>query len=139
MSPLHAVVIDDEPDLTAFISSILETNGFEVRTANDATSGEDLIFQQTPDVILIDLMMPGRSGVQLFARLSKSEVTKDIPLVMVTGIKDQMGIDWGEVAGQFKVRQPDGYVEKPIDPDRLMSVVRGVLSGERNKGEILRS
>lgn len=139
MSQLHAVVIDDEPDLTAFISSILETNGFEVRTATDATSGEGLILEKAPDVILIDLMMPGRSGVQLFARLSKNEATKDIPLVMVTGIKDQMGVDWGEVAGQFKVRQPDGYVEKPIDPDRLMSVVRGVLSGERNKGEVLRS
>ncbi len=139
MSQLHAVVIDDEPDLTAFISSILETDGFAVRTANDASAGEELILEQAPDVILIDLMMPGRSGVHLFARLSKNEATKDIPLVMVTGIKDQMGVDWGEVAGQFKVRQPDGYVEKPIDPDRLMSVVRGVLSGKRNKGEVLRS
>jgi DNA-binding response OmpR family regulator len=139
MSQLHAVVIDDEPDLTAFISTILETNGFEVRTANDASAGEELILQQPPDVILIDLMMPGRSGVHLFARLSKNEVTKDIPLVMVTGIKEQMGVDWGEVAGQFKVRQPDGYVEKPIDPDRLMSVVRGVLSGEKSEGEVLRA
>ncbi len=139
MSQLHAVVIDDEPDITTYISSILETNGFTVRAAHDATSGEGLIFEQTPDVILIDLMMPGRSGVQLFARLSKSEVTRDIPLVMVTGIKQEMGVDWGEVAGQFKVRQPDGYVEKPIDPDKLMSVVRGVLSGERTKGEVLRS
>jgi len=59
--------------------------------------------------------------------------------VMVTGIKEQMGVDWGEVAGQFKVRQPDGYVEKPIDPDRLMSVVRGVLSDDRDKGEVLRA
>lgn len=139
MSQLHAVVIDDEPDLTTFISTILETDGFQVRTANDASAGEELILQQPPDVILMDLMMPGRSGVHLFARLSKNETTKDIPMVMVTGIKDQMGVDWGEVAGQFSVRQPDGYVEKPIDPDRLMSVVRGVLSGERNEGEVLRS
>jgi DNA-binding response OmpR family regulator len=137
MSSRTAVVIDDEVDLTTYISSILEGSGFEVRTANDARAGEDLIHEQPPDVILIDLMMPGRSGVQLFSRLRRDPATKTIPLVMVTGIKDKMGVDWGEFADGLATRKPDGFVEKPVDPERLMAVVNGVLSRKSEQGEVL--
>jgi len=125
-----AVVIDDEKDLTAFLASILEENGFAVRTANEAVTGEEMIRDEPPDIILIDLMMPGRTGIQLFTRLRGDAATRDIPMVMVTGIKEQMGIDWGEIVDRFKSRRPDGFVEKPIDPERLMRVVNGVLSGD---------
>jgi DNA-binding response OmpR family regulator len=137
MTRKAAVVIDDEADLTTYISSILEEHDFEVRTANDAKSGEMLIQERAPDIILIDLMMPGRSGVQLFARLRSNEATRGIPVVMVTGIKDKLGIDWGEIVDKFKARKPDGFVEKPIEPDRLIKVVKGVLEGKAKDGEVL--
>ena len=137
MTNKTAVVIDDEVDLTTYLASILEEHGFAVRTANDARSGEDLIREAPPSVVLIDLMMPGRTGIQLFVRLRGDETTKDIPLVMVTGIKEQLGIDWGDIVDKYKTRQPDGFVEKPIDPERLMSVVDGVLSGDGGSGEVL--
>jgi CheY-like chemotaxis protein len=137
MSARTAVVIDDEVDLTNYMSSILEEHGFVVHTANDAAEGEVLVREKTPDIVLIDLMMPGRSGVQLLARLRRNEATKGIPLVMVTGIKDKMGIDWGKAADEFKSRTPDGFLEKPIDEERLMKVVEGVLSGVDRGGEVL--
>ncbi len=137
MASRTAVVIDDEADLTAYISSILEGDGFDVRAANDARAGEDLIRAHAPDVVLIDLMMPGRSGVQLFSRLRRDPATQGIPLVMVTGIKDKMGIDWGTFADGLVARRPDGFVEKPIDPARLMAVVNGVLAREPGQGEVL--
>ena len=137
MAKRKAVVIDDEVDLTTFIGSILEENDFEVATANDAATGEALACERVPDIILIDLMMPGRSGVQLFSRLRRNEITKNIPMVMVTGIKEKMGVDWGEVVDGLKARRPDGIVEKPIEPDRLMNVVNGVLAREAGDGEVL--
>jgi DNA-binding response OmpR family regulator len=137
MNRKTAVVIDDEEDLSTYLSTILEENDFDVRTANEAVSGEALIREAPPDIVLLDLMMPGRSGVQLFAKLRRNEATRNIPVVMVTGIKEQMGVDWGEVVETLKVRKPDGFVEKPIDPDKLMSVVTGVLSGEARSGEVL--
>jgi len=130
MTQRTAVVIDDEVDITNYLSSILETNGFEVRAANDAKSGEVLIRESLPDLLLIDLMMPGRSGVQLFAKLRGDEATRSLPVVMVTGIGNQTGMDWGKTVDQLKARRPDGFVEKPIDPERLMKVVDAVLSGE---------
>jgi CheY-like chemotaxis protein len=130
MTKRTAVVIDDEVDITNYLSSILETHGFEVRTANEARSGELLVRESPPDVILLDLMMPGRSGVQLFAKLRGDEATKHIPMVMVTGIKDQTGMDWGATVDQLKARRPEGFIEKPIDPERLVQVVDDVLAGK---------
>jgi DNA-binding response OmpR family regulator len=132
-----AVIIDDEPDLTSFLSSILENNGFDVRCANDGTSGEKLIREDPPSVILLDLMMPGLTGVQLFAKLRGDEATKHIPLVMVTGIKETLNIDWATIVDNLRARKPDGFVEKPIDPDRLMKVVNGVVAGRGTTDKIL--
>ena len=137
MTKRTAVVIDDEVDITNFLSSILEAHEFEVRVAHDAAAGEKLIREALPDLILIDLMMPGRSGVQLFARLRGDAATKDIPLIMVTGIDSQMGADWGGVVERLKARRPDGFIPKPIDPDKLMEVVNTVLAGER-AGSVVR-
>ena len=137
MSDKTAVVIDDEVDLTNYISAILEENGFKVDVANEATGGEALIREKMPDIVLLDLMMPGRTGIQLFSRLRRDEATRAIPVVMVTGIKDKLGIDWGEIVDGMKIRRPDGFVEKPIEPERLMSVVKGVLSGMASGDEVL--
>jgi DNA-binding response OmpR family regulator len=137
MSQKTAVVIDDETDLTNYLSSILEENDFQVFAANDAKAGEALIREKAPSVILLDLMMPGRTGIQLFARLRGDDATKAIPLVMVTGIREQLNIDWSTIVDNLKARKPDGFVEKPIDPDKLMNVVNGVLAGEATNGRIL--
>ncbi len=138
MSKRIAVVIDDEIDLTNYLSSILEDHDFEIFTANEAKSGEILINEKSPDLILLDIMMPGRSGVQLLAKLKGKEQTKDIPLIMVTGIKNELNIDWGNIADNLKARKPDGFIEKPIDPEKLMKVVGDVLAGKGSDGRIIR-
>jgi CheY-like chemotaxis protein len=127
----RALVIDDEPDVCKYIASILADHGFVTVTANDAGTGEELIRKERPDVICLDLMMPGRTGIQLFIRLKKDEATSEIPLIMITGIKDKLNIDWGEISRGLRKRKPEGFVEKPIDPVRLMRVVEDVLDHKR--------
>lgn len=126
-----AVVIDDEPDLARYISSILIDHGFVTHEAHEARTGEDLIREHLPALICLDLMMPGRSGIQLFSRLKGDETTQAIPLIMITGIKEQLNIDWAEIAGGLKARKPDGFIEKPVDPVRLMRVVEDVLEHKK--------
>ena len=124
----HVLVIDDEPDISSYIASILEGSQYSVQTANSAMEGETIIRNRRPDLILLDLMMPGRTGIQFFVRLKGNEETKDIPLIMVTGIKDKLNIDWQEIVSKLKARVPDGFVEKPIEPVHLMNVVEEVLT-----------
>lgn len=126
-----AVVIDDEPDVCAYIASILQEHGFRTRCAHEAEAGAELIGEDRPDLICLDLMMPGRTGIQLFMRLKAEEATKQIPLIMITGIKEQLNIDWAKIAGGLRTRKPDGFIEKPVDPVRLMRLVEDVL--ERKK------
>jgi len=137
MSVKTAVVIDDEVDLTTYLSAILEEHGFKVLIANDAQTGEKLIRESAPDLVLLDLMMPGKSGISLFTRLRRDVETRNIPMIMVTGIKNQLGIDWGEIVDRFKARRPDGFVEKPVDPERLMEVIDGVLANVPEGDEVL--
>ena len=124
----HVLVIDDEPDISSYIASILEGSQYSVETANSAMEGESIIRDRRPDLILLDLMMPGRTGIQFLVRLKGNEETKDIPLIMVTGIKDKLNIDWQEIVSKLKARVPDGFVEKPIEPVHLMNVVEDVLT-----------
>mgnify|MGYP002642161160 CR=1 FL=1 len=126
-----AVIIDDEPDIRRYIASILEDNGFETKTAEDAREGEDLILESPPDLICVDLMMPGRSGIQLFVRLKKNAAVAEIPLIMITGIKQEMNIDWADIAKGLRTKRPDGFIEKPIDPVRLTRVVEEVMAGKK--------
>lgn len=128
MERRHVLVIDDEPDISSYVASILEGSQYSVQTANSAMEGERLIRDRRPDLILLDLMMPGRTGIQFFVRLKGNEETKEIPLIMVTGIKDKLNIDWQEIVSQLRARVPDGFVEKPIEPVHLMNVVEDVLA-----------
>lgn len=126
----NAVVIDDDADVRDHLTSILEGHGWQVRAAADAVEGERLLHESRPDLVLVDLVMPGRSGVQLFARLRGDDRTRDIPIIMVTGIKDQLNIDWKEVVGRLRARVPDGFVEKPVlDPAEFMRLVDDVAGG----------
>jgi CheY-like chemotaxis protein len=128
MGTRTALVIDDEADIRNYISSILEEHGWTVQTASTAEEGERLVRENRPEVILLDLVMPGQGGIQLFARLRGDEGTSTIPLIMVTGIKEQLNIDWKEIVTRFKTRAPDGFIEKPIDPTRLAQLVENVVS-----------
>ncbi len=131
---VNVLVIDDEPDISSYISSILEGHQYSVSTCNSAINAESIIDKNLPDLILLDLMMPGKTGIQLFTKLKKNEKTKDIPMIMVTGIKEKLNIDWKEITSRFKARVPDGFVEKPIEPLILMNVVEDVLSKCGDKG-----
>ncbi len=133
MGTRGALVIEDEADIRTYIASILEEHGWTVRTAASADEGEQLVNESRPDVILLDLVMPGRTGIQMFAKLRGSESTRGIPLIMVTGIKDQLHIDWKDIVARLKARVPDGFIEKPIDPARLARLVEDVVS-HRERG-----
>jgi len=126
MARKSALIIDDEPDITTYLGTLLSDHGFEVRTANAADDGLALARVQAPDVILLDVMMPERGGLSTLIAIRKDEGLRSIPVILVTGVQQSLTADYRAFLDRFKHYHPDGYVEKPVDPDTLLGLVESV-------------
>jgi len=137
------LIVDDEPDIITFLSALLEENGYESVSAKDGTEGLELLRKEKPDLVLLDLMMPKKSGITMFQELRKDPELSNIPVIVVTGVSEVTGVDFRnfmfkqpmrdekkfvETTGLSKYTVPDGYIEKPIDPDELIKVVNETLN-----------
>jgi two-component system alkaline phosphatase synthesis response regulator PhoP len=123
MAEKTALIIDDEPDITTYHGTVLADNGWQVQTANSGNEGLELAKQHKPDVVLLDVMMPERGGLSTLIGFRKDENLRDVPVVLVTGIQESLTQDFEKFLDRFKNYNPDGYVEKPIDPDKLVEML----------------
>jgi CheY-like chemotaxis protein len=85
--PRRILIVDDEPDARDLLSSYLEDEGAEIRTARDGVEALRLLEDYIPDIVLVDLLMPNMDGVQLIARLNEKEPYRSIPIIVVTSKK----------------------------------------------------
>ena len=131
--PKKILIIDDDPDVILFLETILTDNGYETYQANNGQEGLDILKETRPDLILLDLMMPVKSGLGFFRDIKRTDEFKDIPVIMVTGVAGETGIDLEQFFKRgVKQREgmelrPDGYIEKPIDPDRLIEMIKEII------------
>ena len=127
-SMTRVLVIDDEAPIRLLCRVNLEAEGMEVLEAADGVSGVDAARSERPDVILLDVMMPGMDGWQVAEQLVEDEKTNQIPLVFLTAraeLRDRArGLELGGV----------DYITKPFNPVELASVVDGLLERVR-RGE----
>ena len=134
-----ALVVDDEPDAVAFMSRILENNGFKTYSANNGNEAFERVKEQKPDIVFLDLMMPEESGMQFIHNIKKSENYKNIPIIIVSGASEETGVDMKELLFDDAViemkkeelgidTKPDGIVEKPVNPEELIATIEKVLS-----------
>jgi CheY-like chemotaxis protein len=118
-----ALIIDDEPDIATYHATLLSDHGWEVRTALSGDEGLDAAKKERPDVVLLDVMMPERGGLSTLIGFRNDPQLAQIPVVLVTGIQETLTADFEHFLERFKSYHPDGYVEKPIDPKRLLAVI----------------
>jgi two-component system alkaline phosphatase synthesis response regulator PhoP len=130
---IRVLVIDDEAPIRLLCRVNLEAEGMSVIEAGDGPGGLDLARSEQPEVILLDVMMPGLDGWRVAEHLLEDPVTRDIPIVFLTAradIRDRArGIDLGGL----------DYITKPFNPVELASLVRAVVGAvERGEREQLR-
>lgn len=118
---LNALVIDDDPGMREAFELLLSLEDFEIRLAADGTTGLRMARQQRPDVILLDVMMPGLDGRDVARDLRTDPLLRDVPIVFCSALSDESDIWAGWQAGA------NSYVPKPFDPDRLISEVLRVI------------
>jgi two-component system phosphate regulon response regulator PhoB len=115
------LIIEDEEDIRELVRYNLERENFAVIEAESGEAGLKSVSQKKPDLILLDLMLPGKDGLQICRELKRSEATRDIPVVMMTAKGEESDIVTGLELGA------EDYVVKPFSPKVMVARVKAVL------------
>ncbi len=115
------LLVEDEPAIRTMVTMALERAGFTTMEAADATEAEHLLADRRPDLLLLDWMLPGTSGIELARRLRKDDYTKDLPVIMLTARSEEDDRIRGLEVGA------DDYLTKPFSPRELIARINAVL------------
>ena len=143
------LIIDDDINAVKFLTVVLEENGYDVGSAHDGAEGFEILKNESPDLLVLDVMMPKKSGFTLFKQLRKEDRWKDLPVLMLTGVAgvleeldeeseesdDLRPMDSLREALRKKIKamrdegliKPDMFLDKPVDPDLFIERVQGLI------------
>ena len=132
---LRILIADDDMDICRIwrneIEKFFDKSGqkVEVFEAYDGDSAWNMFIEVKPDLVILDVMMPGLDGFSVFNELRKIEETKNIPIIMLTGVADKTGIKFFQKdMKNFFGDTPIEYLEKPLNPEKLKSVVMNIFN-----------
>ena len=114
------LVVDDSKTELMYLTDILVKNGFSVRTAENAEDAFRRLVEEKPDLILMDVVMPGQNGFQLTRAITRDPLYADVPIVMCTSKNQETDRVWGMRQGA------KDYITKPVDADELMSKIKAL-------------
>jgi CheY-like chemotaxis protein len=142
------MVIDDDENSVKFLTAVLEENGYETAVAYDGREGVEKLKQDKADLLILDVMMPKRTGFVVFKQLKRDDDLKDIPVLMLTGVAASLA-DMDSEADDTSARpfdslrealrktikemreegdvKPEMFVDKPVDPDALIEKVKKLI------------
>ena len=133
------LIVDDEIDMRIFMSTLFETNGYKPATTRDGGSGLQKAREILPDIIVLDVMMPGEGGVKMYQGLKTDKSLKHIPVIMLSAVARKTFNHYLKMLdvqseGAFSV--PDAYLEKPPDAQTLIDLAnRLVGEGKKREGD----
>jgi DNA-binding response OmpR family regulator len=119
------IYIEDDPEMIDLVNMILNRRGFIVKGAHGGRQGVDLVMQELPDLILLDLMMPDMDGWDVYHQLKANEKTAPIPVIIITA--KAQAID--RVLG-LHIAKVDDYICKPFRPQELLESIDRILQRE---------
>ena len=124
----RVLIVDDDPDITEAMKDVLENKGYQVSSAENSAVATEQLQKELPDLIILDVMMTTPQEGFGFSRwLHQEERYRDIPVLMLSGVKDQTGIDFKSTAGDESWLPVTAFLDKPVKPDVLIEQVASLL------------
>ena len=120
------LMVDDDRDLTEAVAGLLEAEGYEVITENDGKEGVRRAKEEKPDLMLLDVMMPGADGFDIAREMHADEEINKIPVIMLTGIRQVMGLAYKFSPDEVWL-PVKAVLEKPINPELLLKTVNNYV------------
>ncbi len=119
--PIQKVlVVDDSKTELMFMTDLLQKNGFNVKTAENAEDAFRRLAEDKPDLILMDVVMPGQNGFQLTRAITRDPLYADVPIIMCTSKNQETDRVWGMRQGA------SDYITKPVNADELMAKIKAL-------------
>ena len=110
------LIIDDDPIIVKYLQAVFSDNGYQTCTASSSMEGLEIVRKEKPDLITLDLQMPGEWGPRFYRKLRKEEELKDIPVIVISGID-----------GDHAVKNAVAFVSKPFDPEKIIGIVKNTI------------
>lgn len=124
------LIVDDDPDVRLFSQAVMEESGYIPVVAENGKEGEEMIREDPPDLIILDVLMPKESGIRLYRNMKTSKKFKNIPIVILSGIAKNSFLRSQKVLTEFggdAVPDPEAYLEKPVDGEKLADTIKTIL------------
>ncbi len=122
------LVVDDEEDIRTFLLTVFADAGAHICEASDGREAVEMAHEHSPDLITLDLSMPGRDGIEAFCDLRSTPGLEEIPICIVTGHPEMRSLIYDRPASP-----PEGFLAKPVDTQQLLSTVRRILRLRQRK------
>ncbi len=142
------LIVEDNEEAAMFMSRILEERGYDYHVARNGIEAISAVWENRPELVLLDIMLPQKSGIHVFHEMKSNPELEDIPIIVVTGMSQVTGVDLhtgrekpkedegdvvahqlGSMLGErIRGLTPDGLIEKPFDPDLLIDQIQSLLS-----------
>jgi CheY-like chemotaxis protein len=127
---VKVLVVDDELDMRTFITTLLETNGYKPISAVDGREGMEIARRSKPALIILDVMMPKESGINMYRELKRDPALKTIPVIMLSALSRKTFFHSQKVLDEYSgehAPEPSAYIEKPPEPDELLQAIQHSL------------
>ena len=130
MNKKKVLIVDDEIDMRIFLSTLFETSGYTPVMTRDGKEGVRMARDVNPDLIILDIMMPGEGGVQMYKQLKNDNNLKNIPVIMLSAIARKTFnhyLKMLNVGLDTAIPAPEFYLEKPPEAEELLRTIEGLI------------
>ena len=129
MAGEKVLIVDDDNEITMLLEFILKEGGYATFVAHNGEDGIKIALEEKPDILVLDLMMPGIDGFQVCAKLKSDDTTKNIPIIMLTALGMGKDFEKGLESGA------DWYITKPFESQHLIKRIKYLLEAKK-KGNL---